>query len=59
MKKKSQKGILFRVNSNSKFVEGGKKWFKSGDEKTQAKYEGEIVDGVPAGLGTLSFFNGN
>ena len=40
-------------------MEGGKKWFKSGDEKTQAKYEGEIVDGIPAGLGTLTYPGGH
>jgi uncharacterized protein YodC (DUF2158 family) len=33
-----KKGILFRDTSHLKFVEGGRKWFKSGDEKTQARY---------------------
>ena len=41
-----------------KFVEGGKKWFKTGDEKTQVKYEGEIVNGVPNGQGTMTCCDG-
>ena len=65
---KSQKGILFRDTPYSKktegvfykqFVEGGRKWFKSGDEKTQAKYEGDILNGVPNGQGTYTKPNGD
>jgi hypothetical protein len=52
---RKKKGILFRDTPYSKFVEGGKKWFKSGDEKTRVKYEGEIVNGVPNGRGTSTF----
>ena len=37
--KKKEMGILFRDTPRSKWVEGGEKWFRSGDEKTQAKYE--------------------
>ena len=51
-------GILFRETSYIKFVEGGEKWFKFGDDKTQVKFEGEIVDGVPNGEGTENFPNG-
>jgi len=53
-----RRGILWRVTPRSKWEEGGKKWFQSGDEKTQGKYEGEIVDGVPNGLGVLTWFDG-
>jgi Uncharacterized protein conserved in bacteria len=37
----------------------GKKWFRSGDEKRQAKYEGEIVTGAPNGWGTITFPSGS
>ena len=53
-----KKPILFRDTPYSKFVEGGKKWFKTGDEKTQVKYEGEIVNGVPNGQGTYTWKDG-
>ena len=52
------KGILFRDTPYTKFVEGGKKWIKFGDEKTQVKFEGEIVDRVPNGEGIENFPNG-
>ena len=55
--KRKETGILFRDTPYSKWVEGGKKWFKSGDEKTQGKYEGEIVNGVPNGQGTLNVYD--
>ncbi len=55
---KSQQGILYRDIPRSKWVEGGKKWFKSGDEKTQVKFEGDILNGVPNGQGTLTWPNG-
>jgi len=54
-----KKPILFRDTPYSKFVEGGKKWFKTGDEKTQVKYEGEIVNGVPNGQGTMTCCDGS
>ena len=41
-----KKPILFRDTPYSKFVKGGKKWFKTGDEKTHVKCEEEIVNGV-------------
>ena len=53
-----KKPILFRDTPYSKFVKGGKKWFKTGDEKTQVKYEGEIVNGVPNGQGTMTCCDG-
>ena len=52
------KGILFRDTPYTKFFEGGEKWIKFGDEETQVKFEGEIVDGVPNGEGTENFPNG-
>ena len=51
-------GILYRDTPYSKFVEGGRKWFKSGDEKTQVKFEGDILNGVPNGQGTFTLPNG-
>jgi len=56
---KVEKGILFRDTPRSKWEEGGEKWFRSGDEKTQAKYEGEILTGVPGGQGTITFPSGS
>ena len=54
-----KKPILFRDTPYSKFVEGGKKWFKTGDEKTQVKYEGDILNGVPNGFGSFTGPNGD
>ena len=54
-----EKKILFRDTPRSKWVKGGEKWFRSGDEKRQAKYEGEIVTGVPNGWGTITFPSGS
>ena len=56
---KVEKSILFRDTPRSKWVKGGEKWFRSGDEKTQAKYEGEILTGVPGGQGTITFPSGS
>ena len=56
---KVEKKILFRDTPRSKWVKGGEKWFRSGDEKRQAKYEGEIVTGVPNGWGTITFPSGS
>jgi hypothetical protein len=57
--KVEKKGVRFRDTPYSKFVEGGKKWFKTGDKKTQAKYQGDIVNSIPNGQGTTNFPNGN
>jgi len=51
---KKTKGILFRDSPLSKFLSGGKKWYKTGDEKTQGKYEGDILNGIPNGHGTIT-----
>ena len=48
------KGILFRDTPYSKFLEGGKKWFKTGNIHTQVRYEGEIENGVPNGYGSFT-----
>ncbi len=56
---KVEKGILFRDTPRLKWEEGGEKWFRSGDEKRQAKYEGEILTGVPNGQGTITFPSGS
>ena len=56
---KVEKSILFRDTPRSKWVKGGEKWFRSGDEKRQAKYEGEIVTGAPNGWGTITFPSGS
>jgi len=55
---RKEKGILFRDTPYTKFFEGGEKWIKFGDEETQVKFEGEIVDGVPNGEGTENYPNG-
>ncbi len=55
---KKEEGILFREKSYFKFIKGGKKWFKSGDEKTMLKFEGEIENGVPNGQGIETFIDG-
>ena len=34
------------------------KWVESGDKETHPKYEGEVENGVPTGLGFLIFPNG-
>ena len=54
-----KKGILFRDTPFSKFVEGGKKWFKTGNEKTQVKYEGDIENGIPNGYGSFAVPSGD
>jgi hypothetical protein len=59
LNEKRERGILFRDGPRIKWEEGGKKWFSTGDEKTQGKYEGEILDGVPHGQGTYYWFNVN
>jgi len=51
---KKEKGILFRDTPYSKFVEGGKKWFKTGNRHTHVRYEGEIENRVPNGQGKES-----
>tara|TARA_B000000460_G_C21301242_1_gene300241 strand:- start:84 stop:428 length:345 start_codon:yes stop_codon:yes gene_type:complete len=51
---KTQRGVLYMREVN-----GECKWFKDGNEKTDEKYEGEIVNGVPNGQGTLTYPDGD
>ena len=55
---RKEKGIRFRDTPYTKFFEGGEKWIKFGDEETQVKFEGEIVDGLPNGQGMKTFPDG-
>ena len=50
---------LYRDTPYKKFVAGGKRWLPNGDEKTQAKYIGEVKNGIPDGRGTLTDIDGN
>ena len=50
---------LFRDTPLAKWVKGGKKWHRTEKKKTQAKYVGQIVNGVPNGLGNLTFPSGS
>ena len=50
---KKAKGILF-----TRKVEGEWIWFKNGIAGDGGKYEGEIVNGKPNGMGTLIYRNG-
>ena len=38
----------------SRFVNGKWEWYKSGDEKEDGKYVGEIENGLPNGQGTYT-----
>ena len=35
------------------------KWVESGDKKTQSKYQGQVKDGKPNGLGSLTYPDGS
>jgi len=56
--KRKETGILYRDTPRTKWIEGGRKWFRSGNEHTQGKFKGEIVNGVPHGRGTTIFPDG-
>jgi len=49
-----KKGVLYWVNRNGEFG-----WNKSGDEKKDSIYVGEIEEGVPSGQGTFTFLSGS
>ncbi len=55
--KKRTRGILYREVPRSKWERGGKKWMSNGDEKIHGKYEGDILDGLPDGYGTYTWYN--
>ena len=46
---KKEKGVLYRNNRNGEWG-----WYKSGNEKEDGKYVGEIENGVPNGQETLT-----
>jgi hypothetical protein len=50
---------LWRDLNRSKWEGGGRKWFKSGDEKTHVKFVGEIKNGAPNGMGTSTYPDGS
>ena len=52
--KKKYKGILFGQNSGGKFT-----WFQTSNNLTNGKYEGDIENGKPNGLGEVIFKNGD
>ena len=54
---KRERGILYREVPLSKWERGGKKWMTEGDRKIHGIYEGEILDGVPDGEGTYTWYN--
>ena len=51
---KKEKGVLYGRLYNKKLL-----WEKSGDEKKDGKYVGEIENRKPNGQGTLTWFNGD
>ena len=48
---KKEKGVLYGRYENGKW-----EWYKSGNEKEDGKYVGEIEDGKPNGQGTYNFY---
>ena len=53
VQKKRQKGILFQRELNDEHV-----WYENLVENPDGKYEGEIENGKPNGMGTLTYLNG-
>ena len=51
---KKKKGVLYLSKRNGEWG-----WYKSGDEKVDSKYVGEVENGVPNGQGTETFASGN
>jgi len=54
---KRERGILYREVPLSKWERRGKKWMTEGDRKIHGIFEGEILDGVPDGEGTYTWYN--
>ena len=52
--KKKYKGILFSQNSGGKFT-----WFQTSNNFTNGKYEGDIENGMPNGMGKVLINNGD
>ncbi len=51
---KKEKGVLYESKVNGELG-----WYKSGDEKTDWKYEGEVENGKPNGQGTMTSPDGS
>jgi hypothetical protein len=51
---KKEKGVLYESKVNGELG-----WYKSGDEKTGWKYEGEVENGKPNGQGTMTAPDGS
>ena len=49
----SQRVILFR-----RLEKGGWGWFKNGNERTDGKYVGEVINNVPNGQGNYYYYDG-
>jgi hypothetical protein len=49
----SGKVTLYRLTPHKKFVQGGRKWFRNGDDTIHAKYVGEVKNGRPHGSGEI------
>ena len=54
IKNRNPKGVLFERKLNGKWG-----WYENGDENRDGKYVGEIALGLPNGLGTYDFSNGD
>ena len=54
---KRKRGTLFREVPLSKWELGGKKWMTEGDRKIHGVFEGEILNGVPDGEGSYSWYD--
>ena len=50
---KKGKGVFYLSKRNGKW-----EWYKSGNEKNDGKYEGEVENGLPNGQGTTTWSNG-
>ena len=57
VEQKRKIGVLYREVPLSKWERGGKKWMTEGDRKIHGIYEGDILDNVPDGEGTYSWYN--
>ena len=54
---KRERGTLYREVPFSKWEQGGKKWMIEGDRRKHGIYEGEILNGVPDGVGEYTWYD--
>ena len=54
---KREIGVLYREVPLLKWERSGKKWMREGDRGIHGIYEGEILNGVPDGEGTYTWYN--